>query len=162
MGYILEIGRLRLEPGDSESYDFSFSPTETDDGFSLLAPVRVVGSMTFGGNEFLLAGRLAADTRIACSRCLAPVDREIAFDFDEEFDEADFPGEDATIDLADIAYQMLVTAIPMQSLCREDCMGLCPVCGKDLNEGACACPTESIDPRLEALRELLDNKPEAK
>ena len=43
----------------------------------------------------------------------------------------------------------------MAVLCREDCKGLCPHCGKDLNEGPCGCEPRQIDPRLEALKKLL-------
>ena len=45
-------------------------------------------------------------------------------------------------------------AVPMKPLCREDCQGLCPECGKDLNLGPCAGAHETVDPRWEALRAL--------
>ena len=45
-------------------------------------------------------------------------------------------------------------ALPMKPLCKPDCKGLCPSCGKDLNLGACGCTHETIDPRWEALKAL--------
>ena len=48
--------------------------------------------------------------------------------------------------------ESIYTLIPTKILCREDCRGLCPNCGADLNEGECSCKNEDIDPRLEALR----------
>jgi uncharacterized protein len=50
---------------------------------------------------------------------------------------------------------MLVLGVPARSLCRPDCRGLCPSCGQDLNQTACDCSAQEIDPRLEALRDLL-------
>ena len=148
----IEIGPLRQEPGDYEYFDFHFSPAESVDECRLLSDVHVAGNVTYGGNEFLLSGRLTAMAALPCSRCLTPVEQEIALDFTEEFDEEDYPGEDAVMDVADIATQLWVTTIPMRSLCRDECKGLCPQCGKDLNEGECDCPTADVDPRLEALR----------
>ena len=154
----LEVGRLRLDPGVSESFEFQFRPIEAGDDCLLLGAVRVTGSMVYGCVAFLLDGHLTARAQLPCSRCLSPVEREIDFDFDEEFDEEDYPGEDAVIDLMEIASQMWLTAIPMRVLCRDDCKGLCPVCGKDLNEGDCGCPGDGMDPRLEALRGLFDSE----
>ncbi|MBQ7217580.1 MAG: DUF177 domain-containing protein, partial [Synergistaceae bacterium] len=48
--------------------------------------------------------------------------------------------------------ESIYTLIPTKILCREDCKGLCPNCGADLNYGECSCRNENIDPRLEALR----------
>ena len=45
----------------------------------------------------------------------------------------------------------LILSLPSKVLCREDCRGLCPHCGKDLNEGLCGCKPKTVDPRLEAL-----------
>jgi uncharacterized protein len=152
----MEIGRLRDEPGEAENFDFQFYPAESLEDCEMLTPVHAAGSVTYGGNEFLLDCRLEAKARLKCSRCLAPVEQDISLDFNEEFDEEEYPGEDAVVDLEDVSTQLWVTSIPMRVLCREDCKGLCPVCGKDLNEGECGCPKDSVDPRLEALRGLLD------
>ena len=48
--------------------------------------------------------------------------------------------------------ESIYTLIPTKILCREDCKGLCPNCGADLNEGECSCKNVNVDPRLEALR----------
>ncbi|MCL1849772.1 MAG: DUF177 domain-containing protein [Clostridiales bacterium] len=149
---LLEIGHLKDDPGEYEYYDFEFSPEETDEDCVMLSPVHVTGSVTYGGNGYLVAGKLSAKTQIPCSRCLAPVDQDLAFDFDEEFEEQEFPEEDAVIDLFDVAAQIWVTAVPMQVLCDDECKGLCPQCGKNLNEGECGCQGSEVDPRLEILR----------
>jgi uncharacterized protein len=153
---IMEIGWLKLDPGAVENFDFTFKPADSGEDCILLTPVHAVGTVTFGGNEFLLEGRLTAEARLPCSRCLAPVDQVLSFDFKEEYEEQEFPGEDAMIDLADIASQIWLTSIPMQTLCQEGCKGLCPRCGKNLNEGECGCLIDEPDPRLEALRNFLN------
>ena len=152
---IIEIGRLKSDPGSYENFDFMFSPSGSVEDCVLLSPVHVTGAVTYGGNMYLLSGRLTSKAALPCSRCLAAVEEELSLDFEEEFEEREYPGEDAVIDLADIASQLWVTSIPMQPLCSGDCQGLCPVCGRNLNEGACGCPADSTDPRLEALRSLL-------
>ena len=152
----MEIGRLKSDPGEFEYFDFQFCPSESLEDCVILSPVHVTGSVTFGGNLFLLAGRLSVKTQLSCSRCLTPVDKEIVFEFEEEFEEREYPGEDAVMDLVEIASQLWITSVPMRILCREDCKGLCPICGKDLNGGECDCQKDNVDPRLEALRKLIE------
>ena len=64
--------------------------------------------------------------------------------------EVDFFGR--TLDLAPQIWETLLLLFPSKVLCREDCAGLCPRCGADLNEGPCSCGGEELDPRLEVLR----------
>jgi uncharacterized protein len=61
---------------------------------------------------------------------------------------------DDVIDLADVIREQLYLALPMKPLCREDCLGLCPVCGQNRNTTPCTCKTEWVDPRMDALRNL--------
>ncbi|MCL1896952.1 MAG: DUF177 domain-containing protein [Clostridiales bacterium] len=151
---IMEIGHLKDDPGEYEYYDFAFSLEDSEEDCIMLTPVKVTGSVTFGGNMFLLSGQVSAKVRLLCSRCLAPVDQDLVFAFDEEYEEDEFPEEDAVIDLEDVASQIWVTSVPMQTLCDEECKGLCAQCGKNLNEGECDCTGSEVDPRLEILRTL--------
>ncbi|RMG61535.1 MAG: DUF177 domain-containing protein, partial [Calditrichaeota bacterium] len=59
------------------------------------------------------------------------------------------------IDLSDQLKEYLILAVPMKMLCKEDCRGICPGCGADLNSEACRCGEPPIDPRWEKLRQLL-------
>ena len=52
----------------------------------------------------------------------------------------------------------LLLALPTKHLCREDCRGLCPRCGKNLNEGLCGCREDKVDPRLAVLAQLMDGE----
>ncbi len=64
---------------------------------------------------------------------------------------------DMKLDLDELLYSEVIVNLPMKHLCKEDCKGICPKCGKNLNEGKCGCPEKEIDPRLSALAELLNN-----
>ncbi len=150
----IEIGRLRQEPGAVEAFDFFLSPEGGEEDYVLLTPIHVTGTLTNGGNDFRLAGRLVAKVQLVCSRCLSPVEQDLAVDVEEDYDYDEFPDIDPSIDLGDIAGQIWVTSIPMQVFCRKDCKGLCLQCGKNLNEGDCSCPKEEVDPRLAALKDL--------
>jgi uncharacterized protein len=87
------------------------------------------------------------------------VDDPVRLLFTEDEDNDDpaaviLPPRAADIDLGDAIREALILAMPEYPLCREDCRGLCPRCGADLNQGPCACPPVP-DPRwgaLEALR----------
>ena len=59
-----------------------------------------------------------------------------------------------TIELDPIVREQVLLALPMDAVCREDCKGLCGMCGKNLNEGSCGCDRRQIDPRLAALKDI--------
>jgi len=158
---LLNIGQLKKDPGDSEAFDFLVSALPDETECETLSPIRVIGTVTFGGNQFLLSGSLKARVSMPCSRCLAPVEQEFSAEFAEEYDAREYPDEDAIMDVGEIAAQVWSASIPMRVLCDEQCEGLCPQCGKNLNEGPCDCSEQEIDARLEALRGFLDGGSES-
>jgi uncharacterized protein len=130
----------------------------------LVEPVRVAGRLQDAGEgRFYWHGSLA--TRIAgqCRRCLAPVPLPVAADinalFSRDADALEDPNSyplthDATeIDLRPAVREELVLAVPQWVVCRDDCRGLCPRCGKDLNAGPCGCPP-ALDARWRGLAAL--------
>lgn len=84
-----------------------------------------------------------------------------AGDADEDEDEAGVDEHvlglaeyrDEKIDLGEVVREQLYLALPMKPLCREDCKGLCPVCGVNRNRETCTCQQEWVDPRMAALKE---------
>lgn len=112
----------------------------------------------------LVEGELSLDVTMPCSRCLKPVPVRIAVPFREHFmvggdpqtEEEDLyvPVESNEIDLTPYVEEAVQLELPLVPLCAEDCKGLCPECGKDLNEGECGCDRTPIDPRLAALKDL--------
>lgn len=125
-------------------------------------------------------GRITGSIRMECTRCLEEYRQGITIEVDEFYRRpglvataedgrrlprgVEVPEEDAyvidegTIDLNVLLNDAVLLSIPMKHLCREDCRGLCQVCGANLNQAACGCVVEDIDPRLEALRALLDRE----
>ncbi len=136
----------------------------------LAEPVRVLGRLQAAGDgRFYWRGSLHTQVAAQCRRCLAPVALPVAADIDALFsqdrDALDDPNSyslaaDATaIDLRPAVREELVLAVPQWVLCREDCRGLCPRCGQDLNAGPCSCPP-ATDARWHALA-ALKSKPRA-
>jgi uncharacterized protein len=110
----------------------------------------------------LVRGALVTNVGTICSRCLCGFDQDLSIEFAEEFllqrDEGAFIiDEYRQIDLSEVARQYTLLAEPMKPLCREDCAGLCPHCGRNLNQEACACIRE-IDPRLAVLASLAKDR----
>jgi len=136
---------------------------------------EVQGSSTLQGkisllrtvNGILCIGALTCQVELACDRCLEPYSQEVAFTFEEEFHEAAqalddedvedpalFLVEQNILDASEVVRQNLLLALPIRSLCRADCKGLCPSCGENRNVRTCDCPSDGGDPRWAALRKL--------
>lgn len=118
-------------------------------------------------------GRLTTALGVDCSRCLEEAEVEVAFDVEAEYfpkiDIAtglDLPAPDDDLaftidanhelDLGEAVRQHLLLELPMQSVCRETCEGLCPRCGANLNEGPCRCEPDIADERMAPLKALLE------
>ncbi len=115
---------------------------------------------------------ISAEITAECARCLKPVNLEIsdklmylyylqgaeAFDDFNDYMPVEVEYFGRVIDVKPQIEESIFTILPTKVLCKEDCKGLCPNCGKDLNEGPCSCENENIDPRLEALRNFNFNQ----
>jgi len=128
-------------------------------------PLKVTGRLSAAGaGRFYWHGRLAGDVTIPCRRCLTEahvhVDDDSQVIFAEEgSDEAEDPDvfvldpRATQIDLRPVVREQWLLNVPNYAVCRDDCKGICPTCGKDLNEGPCDC-AESRDSRWDALRSV--------
>jgi uncharacterized protein len=105
---------------------------------------------TLADNEILLQGRLAGQAMLTCSRCLEEYPQNIQVEF-----ETVAKPEDGDVDLSGEISQAVVLSLPMKPLCREQCRGLCPHCGQNLNEANCRCKPEPIHPGLAPLKNLI-------
>ena len=81
---------------------------------------------------------------------------QIAADLSDEDNPEIFPLEGTWLDLSDLLETCFILSTETKFLCKEDCAGLCPICGKNLDDGPCGCKKE-VDPRLAVLGQLLDN-----
>lgn len=133
-------------------------------GFQLSDPVVVRGRLTdCGPGRYYWRATLVTKVATSCRRCLAevllPVRAEVSVLFAEDPEVVDDPAtypvsaEAIELDLGPAAREELILAVPEYVVCREDCRGLCPQCGKDLNDGPCVCRPEP-DPRWAALEAL--------
>lgn len=108
----------------------------------------------------LVQGELEVGVEDECYRCLEPVQRDMKIKVEELYTypntkASEFSiGDDAILDLAPLLRAEAIIADARGALCQPDCMGLCPICGANLNYGPCECQDE-IDPRLAKLKELL-------
>ena len=125
-------------------------------GLELAGPVSVIGRIQpTGPGEYFWRARIGVDVRTSCRRCLADlvhhVDEELDVLFSDDPDAADDPAvyvvlpAATTVDLGGVVREELALAVPAYLLCRDDCAGLCPKCGADLNAGRCECaPAEPV------------------
>jgi uncharacterized protein len=120
------------------------------------------------GEDVLVQGTLRGTVLVPCGRCLAPATIDLGAEVrmiytpeEEADDKADVEGEDVDyatyagneIDLGAFFREQILLAIPMTPRCKEDCRGLCPQCGVDLNQESCSC-ARPTDPRWESLKGL--------
>jgi uncharacterized protein len=165
----LQIKVAELTKDKDKTFHFDFlMPLVDAEGFDLSVeePARVLMQAVYRGRDkgILLEGCFDARVKPVCHRCLKEFPLHLQGDFSEEVlldeegtcisleDEA-CTGE--MIDLRALARQHLLLALPLKMLCREDCQGICPLCGQDRAEMPCECKDEIIDPRLEKLKELI-------
>jgi uncharacterized protein len=121
--------------------------------------------------DIRVVGDLGTTVEMDCARCLEPVAREVKRSYEllyrpqgidagrEEISVTDAEAEigyyrGEGIELKDILREQILLGLPMKVVCREDCKGLCPQCGQNLNQGECNCPQPVGDPRWQALKGL--------
>jgi uncharacterized protein len=121
--------------------------------------------------DIRLKGRLSAGFELSCARCLEPVAQDVKREFellyrplgvDAGRDELSVTDAEAEIGyyqgdgilLEDVLREQVLLALPLKVTCREDCKGLCPHCGNNLNHEQCSCETLVEDPRWSALKEI--------
>jgi len=122
-----------------------------------------------GVREIRIRGELRGRVETPCARCLEAIPMDVSGPLDLFYRPmAQIAKEEAVaitaadaeigfyegngLELADVVREQILMALPMQTLCRQDCRGLCPACGKNRNQEACGCHQEFPDPRWEALR----------
>lgn len=139
----------------------------------ILEPLRGKVFVQRADEGVLLRGSLQGKIAVPCNRCTE--DAVVAID--SHFDEyEEIPPEDIhkkkdqpdgyivyqmhapMLDLGELGWEQFMLAQPIQPVCKEDCKGLCPECGKNLNEGDCDCNKDAGDPRMAALRGVKINK----
>lgn len=144
---------------------------ETDFGaVSFKSPVDFSGSVTNNNGIFVLKGLARISYETFCDRCGKRIKRELDVDIDEgmieksgivddteDLDDDRFTFSGSTLDLDRVLTDYILTNTPTSHKCREDCPGLCPECGSEINGESCGCGgTDSIDSRFDALKGFFD------
>ena len=127
-------------------------------------PVRARGTVTNTAGLLELRAEIQTVMECVCDRCGAPFLREqtrrvnvpLSAEPEDEGDGDVFPLDGDGIDVNEVLETCFILETESQILCRPDCAGLCPACGKNLNNGPCGCQVKSADPRLAVLGRLLD------
>lgn len=180
MSMLLDLNRLRGGAAriDRQEPPEAFDATAED--FRVVAPVVLGADARKDKEKVRLIGRVTSELEVSCSRCLESYRIPVDSTFDLLFMplvEQQAPGgeddrqlrdedtttsvyENDTIDLGQVVREQFYLALPMKPLCREDCQGLCPVCGINRNTETCSCESEWVDPRMDALRRLRESKTE--
>ena len=157
-------------------FDETFEPGQidfSDTGLRQVTGVHAEGSARIldnTGGEIRVQGRFTGTFEADCDRCLAlamyPLDNSFdlfyrpppAIEADEiKIDEGEAEigfYEGMGLELADVIKEQILLALPIKRICREDCKGICPVCGANRNEAACDCHEKPADDRWAALKNL--------
>jgi len=163
--FLVDVASLRRRPGQPEG----LTARGTLSGLHTSAAgvpagaevsVDVVIEAIEGG--IVARGTAQAAWEGECRRCLTPVGGWLRAELDELFVAGAEPGEtwpikNDQLDLGPVAREALILALPLAPLCREDCAGLCAVCGSDRNAGDCGCAPVQTDPRWSVLDRLRED-----
>lgn len=164
---------LSLE-GKAKSYEAGL---EIDEFTCRLGSYKIIDKHPFeltvrniGGRKLELSAFVRLSLIIPCDRCLAdvvtPLEFEIAKEVDldeseqdriEQLDEKDYI-DGYNLDIDRLVYGKILVNLPMKTLCKEDCKGICNRCGTNLNEATCSCDfDDAMDPRMSVIRDIFKN-----
>ena len=170
---IMKVDLLSLTD-EPQAFSFSIDKDDIDldtEGIKVAGDVEMVGEVSRNAAKTDVRGSVKVPLEIDCTRCLTPIRRELDVVFEIDFVGREFLPETKEthlesndldtdvlesdqIDLKEIAREQILLNLPETTLCRDECKGICPSCGKDLNEGECRCGEDDIDPRWAALKNL--------
>ena len=144
-------------------YDLDLHDLDFNGGAPFKTPVRVMAKAVNRAGVVDLAVTAKFDYTAPCDRCGEETITPFVSSFNHTVvqslvgeNEGDYiEAPDFTIDTDPIVTADILLSLPSKHLCKEDCKGLCPKCGKNLNTGECGCDLREIDPRLEVLKSLL-------
>jgi len=159
---VLRAGELQRYLAQHETYetetffdDVSVVETRVDPH----EPVHFRGRLTPTYDGVIVSGALTATWVAPCRRCNTEVRSTVNWEFSELFSAKAVEGEsyplgDESLDLRPMVRDQVTLQLPLAPVCREDCAGICSVCGVDLNVSDCDCASDAPDPRWDVLKDL--------
>lgn len=171
---LFDLSKVRTARGRHEEVYAPDAFASDPETFRIVAPVSLAFDIFKDRQQFRLIGTVRTTLGLLCSRCLEAFEWPVEAQFDlhyqphtanlapgnaaeREIEEDDLSTafyENDEIDLGQLMREQLYLTLPMKPLCREDCPGLCPACGTNLNRDSCQCKREWEDPRFAALKML--------
>ena len=162
---LLDVRKIINAPVERIAFQFDMDLSDVDFGGRrpIQNPVVVTGDVRNVAGMLLLSFEASTVLKSVCDRCLKPFDQPktiryecmLAEELEDEESDDIILLEDGAVDLEDLARTAFILDMDTKTLCSEDCKGICPGCGVDLNQGTCTCKKE-VDPRLAVLAKLLD------
>jgi uncharacterized protein len=142
------------------------------EGATFEKPVKVELAVSKSQDQIICRGRVTTSVKLECSRCLVEYDQALSSDLDFVVDltgnsdeikseeEGYFVADPSSgfFEIDDLVREAIILFMPLKPLCSEDCCGLCPTCGIDLNRSKCDCVKEKSDPRWDKLKGLLKER----
>ena len=178
IGMLLDLNKLH---GPRQHVERTFEPAAfdpQDEDYRVASPVELSMDVhKIGSDAFRVAGRARTRLQLDCSRCVEPFEVAVDAAFDLRYvphdhnsgdGEREIAEEDLStayyreglLDVTEMLREQFQLALPMKPLCAEDCRGLCPACGANLNRMTCACAPKWEDARLAPLKSLLPRNQE--
>ena len=164
---LLDVSKLINAPGERIGFQFEMDLSDVDFGglYPAQRPVVVTGQVRNTAGMLTLTFTAASVLASVCDRCLKAFDdpRSVTCEYllaerlENEDSEDVIELEDGHVDVGDLARTAFIFEMDRKTLCSEDCKGICPGCGVDLNQGTCVCKKQT-DPRLAVLARLLDKE----
>ena len=146
------------------NYKLDIADIDIDGVFPFRTPIDVTATAKNRASLVSLTIRACFSYSRSCDRCSTDFTREMDMLFEHKLaqtlvddgndDYIETP--DFKLELDDIVISDILLSLPQKNLCKDDCKGLCQICGKNLNEGDCSCDKREIDPRLEMLKQFMD------
>ena len=166
----IRLQELATMPDYRARFDYTTDLSQEEVGFEFpfRQPVRLEGEVSDDAGAITLSATVYAHVTTRCARCGKPVeyDKETDVEFllvkelegeEEDLRDDVYLVESDVVELDDILIPELILDMEMAVVCDEDCKGLCPKCGKNLNQGECGCVVKEVDPRLAVLQKFLDS-----
>jgi len=160
----LNLREVVSRPDTSIPFEFELDLTDMDfTSARCSAPIKISGKVSNSAGILKLNALLDYELDCVCARCAIEFSKHenkaveaYLADSPEDWDNPDyFPLDGDEIDLDEVISTLFVLDMDSVLFCKEDCKGLCPTCGANLNEGSCTC-RKAVDPRLAVLEQLLD------
>jgi uncharacterized protein len=160
----IDISQLLRKKILKQSIHLEMDKTEvltTQEEIKVTKPVSINGSLTMASDIVALDAQITTELLLQCSRCIENFTYALDISIHEEFtnnrdnrdDNVIFIDSD-NIDITDIIDSNIILALPIKSLCSENCKGLCQICGTNLNVSTCNCGDKDVDPRFAKLKDL--------